>query len=272
MRRLFTTLFLLTLIITSFAQTQQGYVRTAGTAKQKGKPLPDVVIQTSGSSSSVKSNKSGQFTMALSSVKDEGDGFRITSVRKSGYELLDKDALNGDFIYSKSVHIEIVLISTSELIKTRQQIEERARKNATKRYEGKLKELQKQLDKQKITAQEYADQINQLEKQMESFESLIAAMADHYARTDYDKLDSLNKAINECIANGELEKADSLIDTKGDVRKRALENIKKGQHLHEAEVQLNSASQLMRMERHLKRKENDSIGGKNRNSKRRNNH
>lgn len=243
MRRLFTTLFLLTLIITSFAQTQQGYVRTAGTAKQKGKPLPDVVIQTSGSSSSVQSNKSGQFTMALSSVKDEGDGFRITSVRKSGYELLDKDALNGDFIYSKSVHIEIVLISTSELIKTRQQIEERARKNATKRYEGKLKELQKQLDKQKITAQEYADQINQLEKQMESFESLIAAMADHYARTDYDKLDSLNKAINECIANGELEKADSLIDTKGDVRKRALENIKKGQHLHEAEVQLNSASQ-----------------------------
>lgn len=236
-------MFILLLPFTAFGQTQQGYVRTAGTAKQKGKPLADVVIRTSGSSSSVQSNKSGQFTMALSSVKSEGDGFRITSVRKSGYELLDKDALNGDFIYSKTVPVEIVLISTSELIKTRQQIEERARKNATKRYENKLKELQKQLDKQKITAQEYADKINQLEKQMESFEGLIAAMADHYARTDYDKLDSLNAAINECIANGELEKADSLIDTKGDVRQRALENMKKGMHLHDAETQLDSVRQ-----------------------------
>lgn len=236
-------ILLLFLPIASFAQIQHGYVRTAGTAKQKGKPLEDVVIRISGSSSSVQSNQNGQFTMIISGVKNEGDGFRITSVRKNGYELLDKDALKDDFIYSKSVPVEIVLISTAELIETRQQIEERARKNANKRYETELKELRKQLDKQKITAQEYTDKIQQLEQQMESFEGLIAAMADRYARTDYDKLDSLNAVINEYIVNGELEKADSLIDTKGDVIQRALDNIEKGCHLRDADAQLNKAKQ-----------------------------
>lgn len=240
------TIFFLLLLLLSFAasaQIQNGYVRTAGTAKHKGVPLADVVIRISGSSSSVQSNKSGLFIMAISGVKNEGDGFHITSVRKSGYELLDKDALKSAFIYSKSVPIEIVLISTAELIKTRQQIEEQARKNATKRYDSRIKELKKQLDRQKITAQEYAEKIHLLEKQMESFEGLIAAMADHYARTDYDKLDSLNASINECIANGDLEKADSLIDTKGDVKKRAIENIEKGYRLHDAETQLDSLKQ-----------------------------
>lgn len=239
--RVVTFLSLLFLPFVAFAQTQQGYVRTAGTAKQKGRPLQNVVIRTSGSSTSVLSDKSGQFTMAIVGVKNEGDGFRISSVRKSGYELLDKDALTSAFVYSKSVPVEIVLISTAELIKTRQQIEERARKNANKRYENKLKELQKLLVKQKITAQEYAEKIRQLEQQMESFESLIGAMAEHYARTDYDKLDSLNAAINQCIAEGRLEEADSLINTKGDVVARAQENIRKGQQLTEAEAQLEEA-------------------------------
>ena len=246
MKRTKTILLLLSLVLTCFAQTQRGYVRTAGTARQKGKPLADVVVRTSGSTSSVQSDKSGFFTMAISGVKNEGDGFHITSVRKSGYELLDKDALKNAFIYSKSVPVEIVLISTTELIKTRQQIEERARKNATKRYEDKVKQLQKQLEKQKITIQEYAEKVHQLEKQMESFEGLIAAMADHYARTDYDKLDSLNAAINECIANGELQKADSLIDTKGNVISRAHENMQKGRHLHDAEIQLDSVRQRVK--------------------------
>lgn len=236
-------LSLLLLPLAACAQIQQGYVRTAGTAKQKGKPLADVTIRERGSSTSVLSNKSGQFVIALSGVKSEGDGFRISSVRKNGYELLDKDALNNDFIYSKSVSVEIVLISTEDLIKTRQQIEEQARKNASKRYESELKELQEQLDRQKITAHEYADKIQELERKMDSFEGLIGAMADYYARTDYDKLDSLNAAINECIVNGELEKANSLIDTKGDVRKRAQENMEKGRHLQEAESQLESLRQ-----------------------------
>jgi hypothetical protein len=42
---------------------------------------------------------------------------------------------------------------------------------------------------------------------------MIDGMADRYARTDYDHLDSLNREINICIEDGELDKADSLIHT-----------------------------------------------------------
>ena len=45
----------------------------------------------------------------------------------------------------------------------------------------------------------------------EAYQALIGDMADRYARTDYDQLDSIDYKINVCIENGELEKADSLI-------------------------------------------------------------
>lgn len=236
------SIILLSASFCMWGQTQSGFVRTAGTAKHKGKPLSDVAIRAAGQSY-VKSDKNGHFEMSVAGIVNEGDGFSITSVRKKGYELLDKDALNNRFVYSKSVPVEIVLISTAELMKLRQDIEDLARKKATKRFEEMIKDLKKQLDKQKMTAKDYADSIRSLEKQMESFESLIAVMADHYARTDYDKLDSINAAINEYIANGELEKANQLIDSKGDVIERANKNIEEGERLHKAELQLESARQ-----------------------------
>lgn len=257
MKRFFTT-FVILLPLTIIAQTQLGYVRTAGSAKEKGEPLPGVTIRVEGISA-VVSDESGAFTMALSNVKSEGDGFWITSVRLPGYELVDKDALSSPFVFSTSVPIEIVMISSLQLLKTRQEIEERARINATKRYEKQIKNLKKQLAKHKITTSEYIDKINKLERQMESFESLISAMADYYARTDYDRLDSLNAEINRCIANGELERADSLIDSKGDVIKRAHENIKKGQRINEAEKDIQKLKQKFSVTNKIQRKEKKSI-------------
>ena len=96
------------------------------------------------------------------------------------------------------------------------------------KYEQKLKNLREQLANLQITTQEYNSKTKQLQEQMESFEKLIFTMAEHYARTDYDNLDPLNAEINRCIVAGELERADSLINTKGDIIERAYENIKKG--------------------------------------------
>ena len=266
--------FAITIIVafitcSAVAQTQQGFVRTAGTAKKKGLPISSVTIRPSGSAP-VLSDSKGLFTLALNNVRAEGDAFSIASVRKNGFELLDKDALKHKFTYSKNVPIEIVLISTDELIKTRQEIEERARKNAVSNYNKKIADLKAKLQMQQITSEEYSKKIKEMETQMESFESLVTVMADHYARTDYDKLDSLNAAINECIANGELTKADSLINTKGDVRQRAFDNIQKGQAIRAAEAQLdsvrsviNSNKEALEQEKRridLWKKQNETIG------------
>ena len=73
--------------------------------------------------------------------------------------------------------------------------------------------LEKQLNAKKITAANYEKQVNDLQKQFEKYESLIEQMAEHYAKTDYDALDEKNKQINQLIENGELERAEEMINS-----------------------------------------------------------
>ncbi len=223
-----------------FAQSQEGYVRT-----EKGTALSGVTLRPVGNRNTVTSDQKGHFVMELGGNFKEGDNFRFSYVHKKGYEPLDKGLLNRQFVVSSSVPVEIVLISSEHLIKTKESVKRKAKKNAEKEYKKKLKDLRKQLDNQKITINDYNTEKRRLDWQMESFETLIAAMAEHYARTDYEHLDSLNAAINDCIIKGELVKADSLINSKGDVKHRAYENIKKGERLHDAEVFLDSISSVI---------------------------
>lgn len=240
--RCFYTLLMIFVPCILSAQTQLGLVRTAGTENEKGQPLEGVTVRAQGMSA-VTSDAQGLFTLALSDVEAEGDVFRIVSARKMDYELLDKDALKADFVYSTSVPVEIVMISTKRLAQIREDIEEQARKNATQAYEKRLKELKEKLADLQITAKEYNDQTKRLQEKMESFERLILEMTEHYARTDYDRLDPLNAEINRCIVAGELERADSLIDTKGDVCKRAYDNIMRGQVIRQVEEEVEKIKQ-----------------------------
>ena len=223
-----------------FAQTQEGYVRT-----ENGIAISGVTLRPVGNRNAVTSDQNGHFVLELGGSLKEGDSFRFSYVHKKGFEPLDKGLLDCQFIVSSSVPVEIVLISSKQLIKTKEEVERQARKNAEKKYKKQLKNLRKQLDDQIISINDYNIEKQRLDWQMESFETLIAAMAEHYARTDYEHLDSLNTAINKCIIKGELEKADSLINTKGDVKPRAYENIEKGKRLHEAEVLLDSISTVI---------------------------
>lgn len=232
------------LSLSFYAQTQEGVVRTSGTVKKKGIELQGVILRPIGGND-VMSQADGSFSMTLRQNLSEGESFQLAKVYKKGYEPIDKNILSRQFVYSKSAPIEIVLISTKQLIKTRTDIENTSRKNAEKRCRKQMADLKKRLNAQQISTVDYQKKEQELEKQMKTFEVLIAAMADHYARTDYDKLDSLNAAINECIVNGELEKADSLINTKGDVKIRANENIAKGKRLHEAESLLDSVGNII---------------------------
>lgn len=230
-----------TCCLLTFAQSQEGIVRTSGTAKKKGSPISGVILRPLGGND-VMSGDDGRFSMHLRQQLEEGDYFLFSRVFKKGYEPIDKDILKRRFVYSQTVPIEIVLISSEQLMKTKADIEEKARKKAERRYRKQKSDLEAQLAAQRINAAEYRKQVQMLERQMQKFEVLIAAMSDHYARTDYNKLDSLNAVINECIINGELEKADSLINTKGDVKKRANDNIVKGKRLKLAELFLDSLS------------------------------
>lgn len=237
-----TIIFLYCAILLCFtlsAQEQEGYVRSSGSEKHKGEAIEGVVLRPQGGND-VLSDSIGHYVMILQNNVTIGDAFQIVKIYKKGYEPIDKNILNRHFIYSREVPIEIVMVSTEYLLKTRTKIETEARKKAEKRYKTLMDNLKKELKSKRISNEDFQQKKDDLIKQLQMFEKLITRMADYYARTDYNKLDSLNLEINKCIKNGELEKADSLINTKGDIKMRAIENIKEGKQIKEAEIFLDN--------------------------------
>lgn len=196
----------------ALAQKQQGIVRTIGRPEKPGAPVANVIIRWQGMFNAVISNANGQFTVIMPGKKN-GDEIVLQSVSKNGYELKDKGVIGRPQVFSTTVPIEIVMVNKAQLQADKKRIEDKAYKVAEKNYNKKLKEFEKKVKKKKITEAQYRQELERLQKQYEAYLALIGDMADRYARTDYDQLDSIDYQINLCIENGELEKADSLIHT-----------------------------------------------------------
>ena len=194
------------------AQTQQGYVKTQGLANKPGQPLAGVTIRWRGAMNAVLSGKDGKFGAVFSGKKD-GDAISLLSVSKQGYELLNSDMLSQQLVFSTSVPIEIVMADSKVLEANRQRISDNAYRKAEETYQHKKQVLEQQLAESKITEAECRQQLQTLQDNYEKYVDMIEGMAEHYARTDYDHLDSLDREINLCIENGEFDKADSLIHT-----------------------------------------------------------
>lgn len=206
----FIILFLTTLSLQ--AQTQQGYVKTLGRPNKPGVPLSNVTVRFRGLVNQVLTGKDGKFAVILQGKK-EGDAIILQSVRKNGYELKDRELVGRSLVFSSRVPLEIVMVNSAELEADKQRIEKKAYQVADKNYQTKLKQLDQQVKEQEITKEQYQQELQDLQDKYEKYQSLIGDLADRYARTDYDHLDSIDREINICIENGELEKADSLIHT-----------------------------------------------------------
>lgn len=194
------------------AQTQQGYVKTLGRPDKPGVPLSGVTIRMRGVVNAVLSGSDGKFSV-LVSTKKNGDAIILQSVRKAGFELKDRDMVGRQLVFSSSVPIEIVMVNSEQLARDKLRIEKKAYQVAEQNYNAQRQKLDKELAAQHLTIEQYRQQLLQLQDRFEKYQVLIGDLADRYARTDYDHLDSIDRVINICIENGELDKADSLIHT-----------------------------------------------------------
>jgi tetratricopeptide (TPR) repeat protein len=203
---------LLTLSIGLIAQTQQGIVKTQGLANKPGQPLAGVAIRWRGAMNAVLSGKDGKFSAAFPGKKN-GDAISLLSVQKTGYELLNPKMTKDPLVFSTSVPVEIVMADSKVLEANKRRISENAYRKAEETYQAKKKVLEQQLAESKMTEAECRQQLQTLQDNYEKYVNMIEDMAERYARTDYDHLDSLDREINICIENGEFDKADSLIHT-----------------------------------------------------------
>jgi len=207
------TVALLALVAVSAAgQVQQGRVRTIGRPGKPGVPLNGVTVRWRGVINKVLTHADGTFSVVMPG-KNNGDPIALQSVFKSGYELQDKGIIGRQQVFSTTVPIVITMVSTAQLQADKERIEKNAYDVAYRNYNKKVSQLEAQLNEKQITLDKYRQELKALQEKFEAYQSLIGDMAERYARTDYDELDSIDYQINVCIENGELEKADSLIHT-----------------------------------------------------------
>lgn len=212
MKRIQLLLITVSLPLLLIAQTQQGIVKTQGLANKPGQPLSGVTIRWRGGMNAVLSDRDGKFGVTFPGKKD-GDAISLLSVSKQGYELLNPDMLRQQLVFSTSVPIEIVMADSKVLEASKRRISDNAYRKAEETFQKKKNDLERQLAEHTLTEEQCRQQLQQLQDNYEKYVDMIEGMAERYARTDYDHLDSLDREINICIENGEFDKADSLIHT-----------------------------------------------------------
>ena len=214
MKRGFSLLIILFLALCCMAQTQQGLVKTLGRPDKKGEALSGVSIRVKGEHNPVLSRNDGTFSI-LFFDKKIGDSYSLQQVQKSGYELNETGIIGRQYALSDKVPLTIVMVSKAQLKEEKQRIEDKAYQVAERNYKEKRALLEKQKEENAITIEQYRQQIQELQDHFEKYQSLIDGLAEHYAHVDYDELDEKEREINICIENGELERAEDLLNQLG---------------------------------------------------------
>lgn len=197
------------------AQTiQTGYVKTKGRLDNSGKVIPgkrlgSVSIILSNGNSTV-SDANGNFSLTIPDKK-----FYLKNVQKNGYHILDPEILKKEYYYSANPLI-ITMEVPSQLQKDQLEAQRRIEKTLRNNILLREKELDSLKEAHKLTEEEYYTQLQQLYDDRAN-EKLIKEMSKKYAEIDYDLIDSFQKQLSFYILNGELKKADSMLNSRGNI-------------------------------------------------------
>ncbi|WP_443876580.1 tetratricopeptide repeat protein, partial [Leyella stercorea] len=223
MKKTLSVLFaLLMSCITASAQIQNGYVRSQGTSYNRtGSPLKGARVFVKGLNGSKVTAPNGTFNFNLGGGKTQ---FSISSVTLKGYTLLSP--LAPAYNVGKAA-VEIVMQSREERIQNEARISKVIEERITKSYNAKTRELQKKittlekvLSDKKKNSDELETQIRSLKEQLGNLDNqylkrneLIDKMVEEYVNLDYATMNNRKAELCSYIETGELEKADSLLNT-----------------------------------------------------------
>lgn len=218
MKRLSVAFLLFFMTINCLAQVQQGIVKTRGRMVD-GQLVPGIRLQgatiTLNIGNPLVSGDNGTFSFVVPSDRK----YSLVSVRKSGYTLADIEYTSRSFAYSQDPFYVVL-----EDEKQRQADINAAIRRIRRTLENKLKEREDEIEQLKerseIAEDEYQKKLSALYATQSNLLPLITMMAERYASTDYDQLNEYNRQVQLYIEEGELQKADSLIRSKGDIEQR----------------------------------------------------
>ena len=223
--------FIFMLALTATAQTTQtGYVKTKGRMDGNGKVIPGTrlggaAITLTGGRSTV-SDANGNFTITIPDKK-----FYLQNVQKQGYQIVDPDLLKKQYVCSTSPLV-ITMETPDMQLKDRIEAQKRIQATLRKQKLQRERELDSLKEAHKLTEEEYYKKLQQLYDEKAN-ENLVKEMSQRYSEMDFDLVDSFELQLSALILNGELAKADSLLDTRGDIHRdiALLDSIKKTNEL-----------------------------------------
>lgn len=218
MKKLILLFVTITLSLILSAQTQQGYVKTKGRMidgkYEPGQGLKGATVSIQGITLVVVKNNNGSFSFPIPAKT-----FMVKSVQKNGYQLVDEDAIRKSYDYSSNP-IYLVMETPEQQLQDKLDAERKIRRTLQRTLEQREDELKALKDAQRITVEEYRQDLEELYANQRDNDKLIEKMAKQYAQMDYDQMDDLNQRISDAILNGRLAEADSLLRSKGDLKNR----------------------------------------------------
>ena len=213
MKRILFLFFLFAISSVTFAQTQQGRVKTRGRLNANGTVTPGKGISgatvTLGNGNSQVSGNNGTFSFAVSKGT-----YLLKNVQKQNYQLCDRDLLGRNKKYSTDI-LEIAMQTPDEALEDRLESEEKIRATLIAELNKQKAELRHLKEQQRISQQEYNEKLRALYDAQSNNEKLISDMAERYSTMDFDQMDEFQRKVAFYIQNGELARADSLLNTQG---------------------------------------------------------
>ena len=247
-KALLLSIALLTGIMLS-AQTQQGYVKTKGRMVDgkliPGHGLKGASVSVHGRTTILVNSNDGTFSFPVPDAQ-----FRLDSVRKKGYQLVDMDALSKTYKHSANP-LYLVMETPEQQLQDQLNAERRIRHNLREQLSKKEEEIERLRKQNKISQEDYQKNLQKLYSDQAVNEQLISEMAKRYSELDYDQMEEFYRQVSYHIENGNLTKADSLLNTRGNVTDQVKEQLKKGQAIDKQEKKLNQAKAVYAVKKTL---------------------
>ena len=227
-------------VLQVYAQSTQNGVVLEYHDKASKTPLSKVAVTASNASSTI-TDDAGKFTLNFRTLK-AGDGIQFRRIEKSGYEVMNREAVEVMRIGSKSnaAPLQIVLCSSALL----NQLRDGYRSVSVKRYETQLKkaeaEAKRLKEAGKLKEEEYNAKLDEIEAEYEEKLSSIDTYIDRFARIDLTELDDIERQIISLVQEGKFDEAMTMYE-KQDFVQKLQKSREEQRQLAEAKTKIESA-------------------------------
>ena len=242
MKRILSLICLLISVFCYADSVQQGCVKTRGRMINgkhvPGQGLPGSIVSIKDRTAIGVKNSNGTFSFPVTDNQ-----FRVDSVKKKDYVLLDADAASKTYTHTADT-LFLVMETPEQILQDKLSTERRLRRSLQTKLQARENELDSLIAIQKISQEEYQQSLQKLYAEQSENDKLISDMAERYSTLDYDQMDEFYRQVSYYIEQCEFVKADSLLKTRGNLQAQIKSALQIGHLIDQKKAELSKAESV----------------------------